>query len=92
MLSTKVEIAVIMRRTIYATPRDSASKVWVHGISAAARAVAALFPPPCAWIRYGDYYRSVCGHDFEFAAGGPRDNDFVICPYCGGEIKEGAEC
>ena len=61
---------------------------FVTGIPEAARAIAALFPPPCAWVRYDDYHRSACGHVFEFAAGGPRDNDFVICPYCGGEIEE----
>ena len=31
-----------------------------------------------------------CGHTFMFNDGGPNDNRFAFCPYCGRQIAEKA--
>jgi len=38
----------------------------------------------CTWIENTDgLWESDCRHLFEFWAGGPGENGFVYCPYCG---------
>jgi rRNA maturation endonuclease Nob1 len=43
----------------------------------------------CPWSRdsydYHDYLTG-CGHAFTFNDGGPKENDFKFCPYCGDRI------
>ena len=44
----------------------------------------------CKWTKtkHADttYYKTVCGNTFVFNNGGPTDNMFKYCPYCGGKI------
>lgn len=48
---------------------------------------------PCGWVsgswRDGNnLWYSDCGHVFEFDNGGPVDNGFKHCPYCGLPLQE----
>jgi hypothetical protein len=41
--------------------------------------------PSCRWC-FGDidgYWATACAHAFVFNDGGPSDNDFRFCPFCG---------
>lgn len=41
----------------------------------------------CKWIEdENGTWTTECGHDHVFPEGGPLDNQFDFCPYCGGEI------
>jgi len=43
----------------------------------------------CAWYDPGDsdgMFETQCGNAFNFNDGGPKDNGFIYCPYCGGKI------
>jgi Mg2+/Co2+ transporter CorC len=40
----------------------------------------------CEWIDQEDYWQTQCGDDFVFTVGGPLENNFKYCPYCGDEI------
>lgn len=44
---------------------------------------------PCKWTAESnfDWWDSECGNTFVFIDGGPADNDFLFCPYCGGSIE-----
>ena len=46
----------------------------------------------CAWTIDdwgGDsVYETQCGHTFEFNDGGPVENGFAFCGYCGGKLCE----
>lgn len=44
----------------------------------------------CTWAysETEDMWESGCGHLFEFNDGGPEDNDFMFCPYCGKALEE----
>ena len=44
----------------------------------------------CGWNLVGDdsYYETECGRAFCFNDGGPKENSFKYCPYCGGKIKK----
>lgn len=48
--------------------------------------------PVCAWvwsidassyITGEDFWATSCGRSFCFTDGGPRENGFVACPFCG---------
>ena len=34
------------------------------------------------------YWETSCGGAAEFVNGGPSENDFVYCPFCGKKIRE----
>jgi hypothetical protein len=41
----------------------------------------------CDWAENQDgAYETSCGEIFEFTNGGPKDNKFTHCPYCGKEL------
>jgi hypothetical protein len=40
-------------------------------------------PQPCTWTEDCDYWEATCGGAFTFNDGGPTDNGFKFCPYCG---------
>ena len=43
----------------------------------------------CLWGQDEDgVWETSCGHAFEFNDGGPTDNAFLFCPYCGKQIKQ----
>jgi len=44
----------------------------------------------CVWTEDPDdgFWSTGCGKDFEFLCGGPGDNRFSFCPYCGEKIFE----
>jgi len=51
-------------------------------------------PLNCTWIENDDeddsyWAAACCDHLFVFNDGGPVENDFRYCPYCGLELKEG---
>jgi len=47
-------------------------------------------PHPCTWTQNEDgVYETNCDNMFVFNDGGPVENDFRYCPYCGLELKEG---
>jgi len=54
-------------------------------------------PTYCLWLINPDYltqidiYETSCGNSFTFNDGGPTENDFEFCPYCGMAIKTGEE-
>ena len=44
----------------------------------------------CEW-KYNDteyYWESSCEHLHIFMADGPKENEYIFCPYCGKKIKE----
>jgi hypothetical protein len=45
----------------------------------------------CKWKTqpedYSGVYETGCNQAFEFTSGSPDDNNFLYCPYCGGEIE-----
>ena len=44
---------------------------------------------PCKWTVDGDgVWYTECGNAFVFDTGGPTDNKFKVCPYCGGALLE----
>lgn len=44
---------------------------------------------PCSWRENGDgYWDTDCGNCFEFITGGPCENGFTHCPYCGQGLSE----
>lgn len=44
---------------------------------------------PCKWTVDGDgVWYTECGDAFVFDSGGPTDNKFKVCPYCGGALME----
>lgn len=44
---------------------------------------------PCKWTVDGDgVWYTECGNAFVFDTGGPADNKFKVCPYCGGALME----
>lgn len=50
-------------------------------------------PDTCTWkldeTAWHTYWEPSCGdHPFEFNEGGPVENGFRYCPYCGKPIKE----
>lgn len=41
----------------------------------------------CLWTEDLDgAWDTACDNRFEFNEGGPEENDFAFCPYCGKEI------
>jgi hypothetical protein len=46
----------------------------------------------CTWKHDHDYeydsWESGCGNLFVFNDGGPVDNGFAFCPYCGSELAQ----
>ena len=45
-------------------------------------------PKICAWVSVDEeYYDTSCDNAFVFIDGGPVDNKFKFCPYCGEPIK-----
>ena len=44
----------------------------------------------CMWSEDGcsSPWASACGHYFEFNEGGPTDNGFKFCPFCGRTCEE----
>lgn len=55
------------------------------------KADSGLSPPKCTWIADGDFWRTDCDQGFIFNDGGPGENKFVYCPYCGKAITEKAK-
>ena len=46
-------------------------------------------PRPCTWTQNEDgVYETNCDNMFVFNDGGPVENGFRYCPYCGLELKE----
>lgn len=45
-------------------------------------------PPSCTWLYDPDeeVYWTSCNNTFVFTEGGPADNDFEYCPYCGAPL------
>ena len=43
----------------------------------------------CKWIydEYHDYWDTKCGEGQIFTDGGPKENKYRYCPYCGKEIE-----
>lgn len=42
----------------------------------------------CKWSEDGDgVWDTSCGERFEFVDGGPPENGFEFCPYCGKKLK-----
>ena len=44
----------------------------------------------CAWTQdfENGYWETACNNAFDFDDGGPRDNGFNFCPYCGAPLAE----
>jgi hypothetical protein len=43
----------------------------------------------CKWLSCdGDTWETSCGNFYEFYEGGPKENCFEHCPYCGSELEE----
>ena len=44
----------------------------------------------CAWTQEFEngFWETACKNAFDFDDGGPRDNDFRFCPYCGAPLAE----
>ena len=48
----------------------------------------------CKWCKdgykweYYEYWETGCDNLFQFHAGGPKENHFKFCPYCGKPIEE----
>jgi hypothetical protein len=49
------------------------------------RGVGAEASVSCFWSTDGleSFWETQCGNAFEFIDGGPQDNNFAFCPYCG---------
>jgi len=48
---------------------------------------AALTSSVCSWKEDDDgNWKTACGEMFVFIDGGPKDNGFRHCPYCGGKL------
>ena len=48
-------------------------------------------PPACHWTPPKDDdepWSTSCDNLFQFFDGGPTDNSFKFCPYCGGTLAE----
>jgi hypothetical protein len=49
-------------------------------------------PEPCWWVHAdSDFYESQCGGIFQFTDGGPHDNAFSHCPFCGKPLMVGVQ-
>ena len=46
-------------------------------------------PGDCVWTEDLDdgAWDTSCGNRFEFIDGGPKDNHFAFCPYCGQKLE-----
>ena len=48
-------------------------------------------PKECDWMHetagVDDYWETGCGEAHQFIDGGPKENDFEFCPYCGRKLK-----
>ena len=47
-------------------------------------------PTVCVWNEDApdwSMWETTCGNAFTFNDGGPTDNDFKFCPYCGNPIE-----
>lgn len=43
----------------------------------------------CNWDEdWNDVWMTTCGQEFVFSDGGPLDNNFKVCPFCGKNIRE----
>ena len=50
-----------------------------------------MIAPQCSWHQEDvddDMWQTQCGHYFVFNEGGPVDNEFEHCPFCGKHIDE----
>lgn len=58
-------------------------------IDAPVRGVGAEATVSCFWGTDGEesFWETQCGHAFEFNDGGPKDNGFFYCPYCGHPLR-----
>ena len=44
-------------------------------------------PDPCNWTNDSDgFFTTTCGRAFDFCDGGPDENRFSYCPFCGRSI------
>ena len=44
---------------------------------------------PCTWTEDEDgSWETACDHLHLFYGGGPVENEYIFCPYCGQKIKE----
>ena len=44
-------------------------------------------PDPCTWANDSDgFFATTCGRAFDFCDGGPDENRFSYCPFCGRSI------
>lgn len=44
----------------------------------------------CTWSEdyIDDYWYSDCNNQYVFTDGGPKDNGFIYCPYCGRKLRQ----
>lgn len=47
----------------------------------------------CHWFydEHDEMFNTDCGQSFVFFGGGPRENGFRFCPYCGDTIPQAVE-
>lgn len=61
----------------------------VKNVKHADEIAAALNGPCCAWTEDEDgNWWTGCGNVHVFTDGGPRENDYDFCPYCGKPLPE----
>lgn len=43
----------------------------------------------CLWseVAWDDFWDTECGNKHQFTFGGPEENDYDFCPYCGGRLE-----
>lgn len=63
-------------------------QLWQHQQAVVDRLMREV-PGSCAWNQDEEgIYDTACGNKFWFADGGPNDNEFKFCCYCGAKLKE----
>lgn len=49
-------------------------------------------PPVCQWADHEtEGWQTACGEAFVFIDGGPKENKFQFCPYCGRKVSEASD-
>lgn len=65
---------------------DKVNAAWLV-LFTALKAIEESGDPVCAWKRDDDYWETSCGDAFQFADGGPGENNMRFCPYCGRALQ-----